>query len=729
MLELIREDRPRNVGLGATVFPDGCFFKVWAPLASDIIVHLYTKNEIKLGAFSLGQKKGGTWYGFIKGAKPGDCYALEALGEWSPEHGLYFKPGHFLVDPYAKALNKPFAYRKELYEKDNESFIPKAIIYQDDFNWEGVTKVFRDRADVVLYEAHVKGMTMLKEDVPANLRGTYLGMCHESVIAHLKKLGVTTVQLMPVAASMSEPFLVERGLCNYWGYNPVCFMAPNPKYATDPKKAVLEFKTMVKTFHANGIAVILDVVFNHTAEAGLDGPVLCYKGLDAHSYYAFERNPDGSLNYQRFMNVTGCGNSFNADNLTSSTLIVDSLKYWLKEMRVDGFRFDLAVTMCRESHGHYMYYEFEQNAGIFKAMFANDEIQKALMIAEPWDPGYGGYQLGRFPRGWSEQNDRFRDLVRRFWRGDPGLLGEFATRLLGSRDVFLKGERSINASINYITYHDGFTLEDLVSYNGKHNELNQDNNRDGADENFSTNCGEDGPSSNPEVIKKRWQLKRNMMATLIFAQGIPHILGGDELSKTQYGNNNAYCQDNDINYLHWNISIEQQHFLDYICLLSSTLESSRVFKEINLYDDNFYKYENDYIARWRRSDGHLMQDSDWTNPNVNHVMLYIGDRNSQGERWCFMVNNTNKEIMFRMPSIPSNKYWLAIVDSSTYNGVPSQYSNESGLESVCAPTSIKVLKMMDVDAPSSLISDENMERLGHSNILTRYTKGNVDFPI
>lgn len=729
MLELIREDRPRNVGFGATVFPDGCYFSVWSPLASDVVVHLYTKNEIKLGAFALGQKKGGVWYGFIKGVKPGDCYALEALGDWAPEKGLYFKAGHFLVDPYATAINKPFVYNAELYANSNEGFIPKAIIGTDDFNWEGVPKVFRDRADVVLYEAHVRGMTMLKEDVPANLRGTYLGMCHESVIAHLKKLGVTTVQLMPVAASMSEPFLIERGLKNYWGYNPVCFMAPNPSYATDPKKAVVEFKTMVKTFHANGIAVILDVVFNHTAEAGIEGPVLCYKGLDAHAYYAYERNNDGSLNYQRFMNVTGCGNSFNGDHLISTTLIVDSLKYWLREMQVDGFRFDLAVTICRESHGQQMYYEFERNAGIFKALFANEDTQKALMIAEPWDPGYKGYQLGKFPRGWSEQNDKFRDLVRRFWRGDPGLLGEFATRLMGSRDVFLKGERSIKASINYVTYHDGFTLEDLVSYKSKHNELNLDNNNDGAGENFSTNCGEEGPSTNPEVIKKRWQLKRNLMATLIFAQGIPHILGGDELSKTQNGNNNAYCQDNDINYLHWNISIEQQHFMDYICLLSRTLASSRVFKEINLYDDNFYKYESDYIARWRKSDGRLMQDSDWTDPKVNHVMLYIGDRNSQGERWCFMVNNTDAEIMFRMPSIPANKYWLALVDSSTYNGIPSQYSNESGLESVCAPTSIKVLKMVDVEAPSSLVSEENMEMLGHSNILTRYTKGNIDFPI
>lgn len=720
MLELIYEDRPRNVGFGATIFPDGCNFRVWAPLASDVIVHIYTKNEIKLGAFSLGMQKGGIWYGFIKGVKAGYCYALEALGEWAPEKGLYFKPGRFLVDPYAKALNKPFVYNSDKYFHHNEEFIPKAIIYQDDFNWEGTTQVYSDRAGMVIYEAHVKGMTMLKDDIPPHLRGKYLGMCHDSVIKHLKYMGVNAVQLMPVAASMSEPFLVERGLKNYWGYNPVCFMAPNPDYATDPADAVNEFKTMVKTFHKNGIAVILDVVFNHTAEGGNDGPVLCYKGFDARSYYAYDRNGDGSLNYMRFRDVTGCGNSFNGDHFVSLTLLLDSLKHWLMEMRVDGFRFDLAVTVCRESHGSHMYYDFDRNAGFLKALFANNETQKSLLIAEPWDPGYNGYQLGQFPRGWSEQNDKFRDVVRRFWRGDPGLLGEFATRLLGSRDIFPKGERSIKASINYVTYHDGFTLEDLVSYKEKHNELNQDHNRDGSYENFSSNCGEEGPTSNPEVQKRRWQLKRNLMATLIFAQGVPHILGGDELSRTQHGNNNSYCQDNDLNYLHWNISREQEYFLDYIALLIRTLRSSRVFREINLYDDNFYKYEREYIARWRRSDGRLMQDYDWTDPNYNHVMLYIGDRNSQGERWCFMVNNTNSEVMFKMPSIPANKYWQVLVDSSSVDGVANRYSNDAGLESVCAPNSIKVLKMDEVKGQSSLLSDENMDRLANSPLLSRY---------
>ena len=728
MLELISEDRPRNVGLGATVFPDGVFFRVWAPDAQELVVHLYTITEIKLGQFTLGKKKGGVWYGFIKGLKAGDCYALEAKGEYNPSRGLYFKEGRFLVDPYAKALNKPFVYNEEEYLNNSESFIPKAIITgPSDFNWEGVPKVFRDRADVILYEAHVRGVTKLKEDIPVHERGTYLGMCHPSIIAHLKHLGITTVQLMPIAASMSEPFLVKKGLSNYWGYNPVCFMAPNPAYAVDPANVINEFKTMVKTFHRNGLAVILDVVYNHTAEGDQNVPVLSYKGLDARSYYAYERNSDNTPDYNRFINVTGCGNSFNADNLISMRLVMDSLKYWLGEMKVDGFRFDLAVTICRESHGNDMYYSFDPNCGFFKACFANELTQTALMIAEPWDPGVGGYQVGKFPRGWSEQNDKFRDCVRRFWRGDKGMLGEMATRLLGSRDVFPKGGRSINASVNYVTYHDGFTLEDLVSYNYKHNELNLDNNSDGTGENFSCNCGSEGATRDQEILKKRWQMKRNLMATLVIAQGIPHILGGDELSRTQLGNNNAYCQDNDLSYYHWNISKEQEYFREYIAKLIKLLNSSRVLREINLFDDYFYKFEDDYIAKWRKCDGSLMQDQDWNSGQYNHFLLYIGDRNFRGERWCVMVNNEDRDLMFRMPSIFHNRFWNAVLDSSEEDGVPRRFSNDAGLESMCAAHSVKILRMDIVGGVSELTSEKNMDELIHSHMLSKYAPGNTRF--
>lgn len=724
MLELVVEDRPRNVGLGAVLFPDGCFFSVWAPNASDLIVHLYTKNEIKLGSFALGRKKGGIWFGFIKGVRAGDCYALEALGEYDPSRGLYFKAGRFLVDPYAKVLNKPFIYDDELYNRLNEAFIPKAIIGPEgeDFNWEGVPKVFRDRADVIIYEAHVRGMTRLKEEVPVEQRGTYLGMCHPSVIAHLKHLGITTLQLMPIAASMSEPFLVRKGLRNYWGYNPVCFMAPNPAYAVEPTKVLVEFKTMVKTLHQNGIAVILDVVYNHTAEGDADGPIVCYRGLDAQSYYAYERGADGQPDYTRNINVTGCGNSFNADHIISTRLIMDSLKYWLGEMQVDGFRFDLATTVCRESHGPNQYYQFDPNCGFFKACFANELTCQALMVAEPWDPGFNGYQLGKYPRGWSEQNDKFRDGIRRFWRGERGRLGDVATRLLGSRDVFLKGKRSINASVNYVTYHDGFTLEDLVSYNSKHNELNLDHNNDGTTENFSTNCGFEGQTRDPEVIKKRWQLKRNLIATTLIAQGIPHILGGDELSRTQLGNNNSYCQDNDLNYYHWNISQEQRYFLEFIVNINKLVRSSRVLREINLFDDYFYKFEDDYIAKWRKSDGTLFKDSDWNNPEINHLCLYIGDRNFRGERWVVMINNEEHDLMFRLPSIFHSRYWHAIIDSSEADGIPRRYSNEAGLESLCAAHSMKILRM-DTFADAELTADSSLTNMLDSHMVSRMQGG------
>ena len=516
---------------------------------------------------------------------------------------------------------------------------------------------------------------------------------------------------------MSEPFLVRKGLRNYWGYNPVCFMAPNPAYAVDPAKVLVEFKTMVKTLHQNGIAVILDVVFNHTAEGDASGPIVCYRGLDAQSYYAYERGPDGRPDYNRNMNVTGCGNSFNADNLISLRLIMDSLKYWLGEMQVDGFRFDLASTICRESHAN-QYYQFDANCGFFKACFANELTQKALMVAEPWDPGFNGYQLGKFPRGWSEQNDKFRDSIRRFWRGDRGLLGDLATRLLGSRDVFLKGERSINASVNYVTYHDGFTLEDLVSYNSKHNDLNLDHNNDGTTENFSTNCGFEGLTRDPEVIKKRWQLKRNLIATTLIAQGIPHLLGGDELSRTQLGNNNSYCQDNDLNYYRWNISQEQRYFLEFIVNTNNLVHSSRVLREINLFDDYFYKFEDDYIAKWRKSDGTLFQDSDWNNPNINHLCLYIGDRNFRGERWCVMINNEEHDLMFRLPSIFHSRYWHAMIDSSEADGIPRRYSNEAGLESLCAAHSVKILRM-DTFADAELKQQTSLTDMLDSHMVSR----------
>ena len=699
--------------LGATLLDDGCFFSVWAPLATSIIIHFYTFEEEPLGSIKLVERRGGFWFGCVEGVKAEDCYAIEAQGEDKPEAGLYFKAGRLLVDPYAKALNRPIIYNESLYKENSAAFIPKAVVLgRDDFDWDGVKKPDLERNSAIIYEAHVKGMTKLNKEIPPSLRGTYLGLAHPVTIAHLKRLGVTVVQLMPIAASMSEPFLVQRGLSNYWGYNPLCFMALDPRYATSARNAVTEFKTMVRELHRNKIAVILDVVYNHTAEGGLDGPVLSYKGLDAKRYYAYATKEDGSRDFLQYLNVTGCGNSFNVDSNISLRLVSEAMRYWITEMQVDGFRFDLAVTVGRE-YSDSRNYRFTRHAAFFKYCFCEQEIDRALLIAEPWDVGWDGYQLGRFPAGWSEQNDKFRDSVRCFWRGDPGLLGVFATRLMGSRDNFAKRTRSINASLNYVTYHDGFSLEDLVSYNSKHNELNLEANRDGANETTSYNFGVEGKTTDPDILKKRRQMKRNLLASVLISQGMPHILGGDEFSRTQHGNNNAYCQDNDLSYTHWERTAENDDLIDFIGLLCRVRLSSVILKDLNLDDDNFHLRVDSFLVRWRKSDGHLMESEDWNNPQIKSFLLYIGDRDSQGERWCFIINQGANEINYKLPSVPDNKMWMAIVDTSEENGVPQRYSNAGGLESWVAPNSIKVLRM--IETKNREFVSEGLEYIRHRN--------------
>ena len=709
--------------LGATLTPDGCFFCVWSPKATAIIIHFYTFDEESLGSVRLVERRGGFWYGFVEGVKEGDCYALEAHGEDAPEKGCYFKEGRLLLDPYTKALTRPLLNDESLYHTDSKAFLPKSIILRDDtFDWQGVSKPQNDRNGVIIYEAHVKGFTKLNKEIPLPWRGTYLGIAHQSTINHLKRLGVTAVQLMPVAASMSEAFLVRNGLSNYWGYNPLCFMAPDPRYATSYKDAVTEFKTMVRELHRNNIAVILDVVFNHTAEAGLDGPVLSYKGLDARRYYAYGSNPDGNRNYLDFVNVTGCGNSFNCDSNISLRLVSETLRYWAQEMQVDGFRFDLAVTVGRE-YSDNRAYRFTKHAAFFKYCFCDQVIDRSLLIAEPWDVGLGGYQLGSFPPCWSEQNDKFRDYVRRFWRGETHLLGDFATRLMGSRDCFKKRSRSINASLNYITYHDGFTLEDLVSYNCKHNEANLDNNQDGTNENYSSNCGVEGKTLDPIILKKRRQLKRNLLATVLISQGMPHLLGGDEFSRTQLGNNNAYCQDNDLSYTHWIHNGDNENLIDFIGLLCRIRQSSTILKDLNLDDDNFHLRADSFLVRWRKADGHLMESNDWHDPKIKGFLLYIGDRDGQGERWCFMINNGDKEINYKLPSVREDKMWMALVDTSEENGVPQRYSNASGLESLIAPHSIKVLR--SINAENRAFVSDVLEYVRHRNrrdVANKYKK-------
>lgn len=660
----------RLVPLGATPAENGCFFSIWSPQAKEIIVHIYNHDEKELYKVSLPVRKGSVWYGFLPNVSVGDYYAIEALGEDDPEKGCFFKAGRLLTDPYAKAISKPFIYNHNEYINNNASFVPKCIATSNDFDWQEVRKPNVGRDGLIIYEANVKGLTKLNPLVPKKLQGKYLGVCHESVIAHLKKLGVTAIQLNPIAAFMSEPHLAKLGLVNYWGYNPINFMAPDPRYAVEYKNAVVEFKTMVRELHRNGIAVILDVVYNHTAEAGINGCVLSLKGLDARNYYIYKTGNDGQRDYSSFYDVSGCGNSVNVQERPTLNLVLDSLIYWVKHMQVDGFRFDLGVTICRESHCN-SFHEFDRNSAFLKSCFCVNRLAQSIMIAEPWDVGPNGYRLGQFPQGWSEQNDQFRDTVRRFWRGDKGIIGKFATRIMGSRDIFNSHERSINASVNFVTYHDGFTLEDLVSYTQKNNLANGENNRDGSNDNYSSNQGEEGPSTNPEVLEKRWLLKRNLIATTLISQGIPHLLAGDEFSRTQKGNNNAYCQDNEITWMKWDYSKENIEFIDFIGRISSLRRNSRMIRELILRDDPFHKNNRQFEAKWYSHTGEPMNSQMWNDANTSSVSLTICSLTRDvDENWCFLFNQDYQRVEFELPVISHSSEWKEVLDTTVPNGVP-----------------------------------------------------------
>ncbi len=688
------------IRLGAVYDGQGFNFAFWAPKAASLKIHFFTPDEKPKGIVTMKERRGGLWFAYVTGIKPRDLYAVEALGEEDPKRGLYFKEGRLLADPYATAFNRPFHYDADEYANHSRRFIPKAILQgSDDFNWQGIQKPQVQRNGAIIYETHVKSLTKLHPKIPMHLRGTYSAMAQPCIIEHLKRLGITVVQLQPIFASMTEPFLAQKGLVNYWGYNPVSFFAPDPRYAADPFNVINEFKYMVRELHRNGIAVILDVVYNHTAEGGLGGPVLSFKGFDNHSYYAFEENGSGGRDYTRYINCTGCGNSFNTDSIVGLQIVLRSLEYWSREMQVDGFRFDLATTVAREKHRGQLGFNFEPNAAFFKAAMTSRHVQGLLLVAEPWDIGPGGYQLGNFPLGWSEQNDRFRDTVRRFWRGDRGLVGDFATRIMGSRDIFPKGVRSINASINFVTYHDGFTLEDLVSYEHKHNEDNLEHNQDGTNENYSSNCGQEGPSDDPQILSRRERTKRNLITTVVMSQGIPHILGGDELSKTQLGNNNAYCQDNDINYYRWDISESQDQFIEFIGNLTKLRQSSLILRELNLDDDNFYLKEDRIAARWCRPDGLNMTADDWNNPQTVSFMLYLGDSKNEGEHWCFIFNQGDDEVSYRMPALPENMTWFPAFDSAEATGLPA-LRDDVAYECLAAPFSIKIFKSRSLNASS-----------------------------
>lgn len=645
--------------LGATLDDKGCNFSVYADGAQQVILCLFNSDEELIDSFVLPHKLGGYHFGYLKGVEAGQLYGYRVAGPCLFEQGYRYNSEKLLIDPYSKTLNRVQQWDSVLYEGDSATMMAKSVVVDTYFDWQGVTKPKVPIEDTILYELHVKGFTKQHHGVPETDRGRYLGLISPVIIEHLKSLGVTSLQLLPVASYMSESRLKSLGLSNYWGYNPIAFMAPEPRYADEPHNVISEFKTMVRELHRHGFEVILDVVYNHTAEAGHEGPLLSLRGLANRQYYLFDTVGE-QTDYQSYANNSGCGNSVNLDDPVTLRLVMDSLRYWAQEMQVDGFRFDLAASLAREKH------HFQRGSAFFKALHQDPILSQVKLIAEPWDIGPDGYQLGSFPDSWHECNDQYRDTMRGFWRGDAGLLGEFATRLMGSRDIFPARWRSIHSSVNYICYHDGFTLEDLVSFEQRRNEKNGEGNRDGHGHNLSMNCGEEGASIDPKVLALRSKQKRNLLACLMLSQGVPHLLAGDEMGRTQLGNNNAYCQDNSTSWVNWLLEERDKQLLNFTRQLIQIRQRSEIFRQLSLEHDRFLSHNSHgkHQVLWFKPDGKPMQQEDWHQMTNQAIMVELRSNHLAGEHWILLFNASPYRLEFSLPSLGIGYKWGVLIDTN-----------------------------------------------------------------
>jgi isoamylase len=618
--------------LGATWDGLGVNFALYSEHATRVELLLFDTSEDNHEALSidLPERTAAIWHGYVPNLRPGQVYAYRLHGPYEPERGHRFNPNKVVLDPYAKAIGRPLKWHDSLFgykigdsredlsfsEEDSAPYAPLGMVVEERFAWGSDQAPRVGWQDTVIYETHVRGITKRHPDVPEELQGTYLGLACDPILEHLKRLGVTTVQLLPIHAKVHDRHLIERGLSNYWGYNTLNFFAPEPDYAVGTgHAAVEEFKMMVRALHAEGLEVIIDVVYNHTGEGSRMGPTLSFRGIDNVGYY--KESPE---NPRFLMDYTGTGNTLDVGNPYVLQLIVDSLRYWVVEMHVDGFRFDLASTLARDL------YDVNMLSAFFQVIQQDPVLSQVKLIAEPWDVGPGGYQVGAFPWQWTEWNGRYRDSVRRFWRGDMGVSGEFATRVTGSADMYELSGRRPFASINFLTAHDGYTLEDLVSYERKHNEANGEHNRDGHEPNYSINFGVEGPTDDPRILAHREELKRSLMATLLLSQGAPMIQGGDELSRTQNGNNNAYCQDNEINWYDWNLDERKKAFLEFVRGCISFRKVHQNFRRRRFLTGKADESGAKDVTWWNPS-GREMTPHDWTRPeNKAFGMLLRGDR-------------------------------------------------------------------------------------------------------
>lgn len=671
--------------LGANWDGEGTNFAIFSEHGEKVDLCLFDPSEPKreIARRTLTEKTDFVFHGYIPGVTPGMLYAYRVHGPWEPEAGHRFNASKLVLDPYAKAItgdfewcDEMFAYRMggnedlEMDDRDNADFMPRCVVVDDAFDWSGDQPINRPMSETIIYEVHVKGFSKLWEVLPEKLRGTYAGLGSDEAIAYFKKLGITAVEVLPIHHFVNDSFLAGRGLTNYWGYSTIGYFAPESRFSSSGTagQQVSEFKEMVKRLHAAGLEVILDVVYNHTAEGNHLGPSLSFKGIDNASYYRRVAHSP-----RHYMDYTGTGNTLNMQQPRVLQVVMDSLRYFTTECHVDGFRFDLASTLAREWH------EVDKRGGFFDIIHQDPVLQSVKLIAEPWDVGEGGYQIGNFPVGWSEWNGKYRDCVRSYWKGDGSQVSELAARLTGSSDLYEHDGRRPYASINFIVAHDGFTLHDLVSYNDKHNEANGEDGKDGDNNNHSWNCGAEGPTDDEGVNTLRRRQKRNFLATLLLSQGVPMICGGDEYGRTQQGNNNAYCQDNEVSWFSWNRTADEDTQTDFTSRLIALRKEHPIFRRPKFFQGREVLDTGVKDIIWITPAGSEMGEEDWAASFAKTFgVLLNGDavdvcdwdgKPVTDDTFLMLLNASHEAVDFTLPSHPAFR-WSVVIDTTVENGFP-----------------------------------------------------------
>jgi isoamylase len=693
----------RPYPLGSTWDGEGVNFALYSEHAEKVELCLFdASGKREILRVPLPEQTDMVWHGYLPEVRPGQLYGYRVFGPYAPERGCRFNHHKLLLDPYGKQIqgsirwsDAHFGYRVgnkqedlSFDRRDDASGMPKNRVIDSAFTWGTDAPPHIPWHETIIYELHVKGFTMCHPDVPAQLRGTYAGLATAPVVEYLTRLGVTSVELMPVHAFVDDRQLVERGLRNYWGYNSIGFLALEPRYMAT--QSIREFKTMVKTLHSAGLEVILDVVYNHTAEGNQLGPTLSLKGIDNSTYYRLVQD-----NPRYYTDYTGTGNTLNMQHPRVLQLIMDSLRYWVLDMHVDGFRFDLAATLARELH------EVDRLGAFLDIIHQDPVLSQVKLIAEPWDLGEGGYQVGNFPVGWAEWNDRYRDTVRSYWKGDERVVGDLAYRITGSSDLYAHSGRRPYASVNFVTAHDGFTLQDLVSYNEKHNEANGEGNRDGNNDNRSWNCGVEGPTEDPNIQALRAKQKRNLLATLLLSQGVPMMYAGDAIGHTQMGNNNAYCQDNPISWLNWDLQPQDRDLLAFVQRVISLRKRHPLFRRRRFFQGRPIKGANVKDVLWLNPGGNEISEEEWRNGSLHCLGMFLSGqgldetdergRKLSDENFLVLLNAYHEDVQFALPSFRSGTRWTAWMDTSREAGLRSVETYDGGVAYPLQARSMAVL--------------------------------------